>query len=697
MNDAVLIVDDSMTVRMDLADALSEAGFQSVLCATLAEARQALAVHAPRALILDVLLPDGDGVDLLREIRGASSGPHPVVLMLSTEAEVKDRARGLTTGADEYVGKPYDTGYVVARVAELLRKGPVEPSLKATILLIDDSVTFREALRLVLEDAAYRVLSSGSGEEGLRIAGAQRPDAVIVDGVLPGIDGATVIRRIRLDSALRNLPCILLTASGEGDAELRALDVGADAFLQKEGDSDVILAKLAAILRRTERPAGESLTSALGPKKILAVDDSETYLEALADELRGEGYDVVLARSGLEAIDLLAVQPVDCILLDLVMPGLSGEETCRRIKAAPAVRDTPLILLTALDERETMIRGLSAGADDYVQKSSEFAVLKARMRAQIRRKQFEDDNRRIRERLLRKEIEAAEARAARELAAARAVLIDELERQNAELEAFSYSVSHDLRAPLRSIDGFSAMVLADCADLLPPKGQDYLRRVRRATQRMSDLIDALLELSRLGRMELKLCRVDLSSLARSVIESLVVDEPERAVEFSVDDACVVDADKSLMRVVLDNLIGNAWKFTAKTARAEIQCGTTERDGRIAFFVRDNGAGFDMTYADKLFRPFQRLHPVTDFAGTGIGLATVNRVIRRHGGLVWAESVPGQGATFYFTLASPGLSSHGVTNGAARAERHAGVPDAPRKSSGPFTPLDTAAPLRSDRR
>jgi two-component system NtrC family sensor kinase len=354
-------------------------------------------------------------------------------------------------------------------------------------------------------------------------------------------------------------------------------------------------------------------------------------------------------RSGEEALDLLAVELVDCILLDLMMPGLSGQDTCRRIKAVPALRNVPLLMLTSLDDRDAMIQGLSAGADDYVSKSSEFEILKARVRAQIRRKQFEDEHRGVRDELLRKELEASEARAARDLAQARAVLVEELERANAELEAFSYSVSHDLRAPLRSIDGFSLALLEDYAPLLDDIGRGYLARVRTAALRMSDLIDALLELSRVGRSELTRERVSMSDIGRSVADELQRREPERTVSFAIHDGLLVDADSRLLRVVLDNLIGNAWKFTSKTAQARIELDVEARADERVYFVRDNGAGFNMTSSGKLFGPFQRLHKDTDFPGTGIGLATVRRIVERHGGRVWAEGAVGRGATVFFTI------------------------------------------------
>jgi signal transduction histidine kinase len=229
----------------------------------------------------------------------------------------------------------------------------------------------------------------------------------------------------------------------------------------------------------------------------------------------------------------------------------------------------------------------------------------------------------------------------------------ELTAVNKELEAFAYSVSHDLRAPLRTLDGFSQALLEDYADRLDADGRDYCVRLRAASQRMGQLIDDLLQLSRLTRAEMRREAVDLSAVARAIAAEMRQRDPERQVDVVVADDAVAKGDARLLRVVLENLVGNAWKFTSKHPQARIEFGVTRRDGEQVYYVRDDGAGFDMTYADKLFGAFQRLHSASEFGGTGIGLATVQRVVHRHGGRVWAEGAVGQGATFYFTLSAEG--------------------------------------------
>ena len=225
----------------------------------------------------------------------------------------------------------------------------------------------------------------------------------------------------------------------------------------------------------------------------------------------------------------------------------------------------------------------------------------------------------------------------------------ELEVSNQELQAFSYSVSHDLRAPLRTIDGFSLALEEDFADVLNAQGRDYIRRVRGGVQRMGMLIDALLQLSRVTRSELQREPVDLSELASLVFGELATNEEGRDIEFEAEPGITADADPRLVRVAFENLLGNALKFTSKVPRAHIVFGQIEKEGQNVYFIRDNGAGFDMQYVDRLFTAFQRLHGDRDFKGSGIGLATVSRIIRRHHGSIWAEGSIGSGATFFFTL------------------------------------------------
>ncbi|MGZ4998230.1 MAG: sensor histidine kinase, partial [Methylobacter sp.] len=224
-----------------------------------------------------------------------------------------------------------------------------------------------------------------------------------------------------------------------------------------------------------------------------------------------------------------------------------------------------------------------------------------------------------------------------------------LESVNHELEAFSYSVSHDLRAPLRAVDGFSRILLDEYADRLDDTGRDRLRRVRAAAQHMAILIDDLLNLSRITRSELKREDIDLSALASEVMDELRKQEPDRNIRWTVQPGMIVWGDARLLRIVLDNLLGNAWKFTSKRPEAQIEFGMQMQNDESVYFVRDNGAGFDMAYAEKLFGAFQRLHDTNEFPGTGIGLATSQRIIHKHGGRIWAEAEVEKGATFYFTL------------------------------------------------
>lgn len=249
-------------------------------------------------------------------------------------------------------------------------------------------------------------------------------------------------------------------------------------------------------------------------------------------------------------------------------------------------------------------------------------------------------------------VEAENRRLNMELERRVAERTSQLEAANRELEAFSYSVSHDLRTPLRHIEGFTNILLEDCIEQLNETGKEFLVRISRASRRMAGLVDDLLNLSRYTREEMVYSLVDLSNMVHEIAVELTKSEPERVVTFVVREGLVVYGDANLLRVVMENLVGNAWKYTGRVAAAVIEFGMEEHDESKMYFVRDNGAGFDMTYAGKLFNAFQRLHGSDEFEGSGIGLATVRRIILRHGGDVWADAFPDRGATFSFTLPDP---------------------------------------------
>jgi len=377
---------------------------------------------------------------------------------------------------------------------------------------------------------------------------------------------------------------------------------------------------------------------------ILLVDDQPANLVALEAMLEDLGQNLVRAESGREALKRLLSDDFAVILLDVKMPEMDGFETAELIRQRDRSRHTPILFLTAADTSQTQaVRGYAVGAVDYLIKPvvPEFVRSKVAVFVELAKKNE----------LLRRQaaLLAQSEQAALELAETRAELVRDLEHKNRELESFSYAVSHDLRAPLRRIDSFSRAILESQGRRLDDEGRKFLSRVREASQQMAQLIDDVLYLSRVTRSELRDQDVDLSEVAELVVSRLKEGQPNRRMEVKIRPGVVVTGDGQLLKIALENLLQNAWKFTGHQAEPRIEFGVTQTSGEPTYFIRDNGAGFEMTYAARLFGPFQRLHSQQEFPGNGIGLATVQRIIHRHGGKVWAEGLVGQGATFYFTL------------------------------------------------
>ncbi len=322
----------------------------------------------------------------------------------------------------------------------------------------------------------------------------------------------------------------------------------------------------------------------------------------------------------------------DIILLDLGLPDSAGLDTVRAMRRQAA--NIPIVVLTGNDDEQTGIAAIKEGAQDYLVKGQIGEKLFVRLiNYAIERKRGEDRIRQINEELEKRVIERTM----------------ELENINRELESFSYSISHDLHAPLRAISGFLEIIYEDYTDKLDEKGKDYINRIAAATKRMTQLIDALLTLSHLSRSEMKKVNINLSKTAKAIVKELAFNYPERHVNFICVDDVFVFADEALIRTALCNLLNNAWKYTNKRELACVELGMIEKDGNSIYFVRDDGVGFNMKYVDKLFIPFQRLHSKSDFEGDGIGLATVSRIVKRHGGEIWVNSAEGKGSIFYFTL------------------------------------------------
>lgn len=356
----------------------------------------------------------------------------------------------------------------------------------------------------------------------------------------------------------------------------------------------------------------------LATGRILLADDSNDMREYLLRLLRPH-WQVEAVADGQAALESAWRNPPDLILSDVMMPRMNGIALLRALRAESRTRTIPVILLSARAGEEAMLEGLDVGADDYLAKPFAIPELIARVRTHLT------------------------------MAAARNALNAELARNNQELEAFSHSAAHDLRAPLRAIDGFASILLMQKSEMLDAQAREHLERVLHAANTMRQMIDDLLMLAHVGRAELRRDPVDLSGLAQESVGMLQRQEPARQIHIDVASGLATRGDPGLLRVALDNLIGNAWKYSSKRAPSRIEFGATKANGELAYYVRDNGAGFNMVHADKLFTAFQRLHSEDQFPGTGIGLATVHRIISRHGGKIWADAAEGEGATFYFTL------------------------------------------------
>lgn len=410
----------------------------------------------------------------------------------------------------------------------------------------------------------------------------------------------------------------------------------------------------------------------IGDGYILAAEDSLVQAKKLIHLFDLHKLKHKIVKNGAEGLEEAAKEKPVMIISDIVMPVMDGYEFCSKIKSDATLKDVPVILLTSLSDPLDIIKGLQAGADNFITKPYEEAFLMARINYLLANKQFRkmgmpdpgidivfqkqrfhinSDKKQILD-LLLSVYEAAVSRNSQLIEAQKQlqVLNEDLRSANEELESFARTVSHDLRSPLNGIKGFADLLQLDYSEMIGPDGNEYLDFIIKSAQNMGQLIDDLLQFSRSSRSEIVPESVNLSSMAKEIISDLRLANYQGTYQIEVEEDLVVFADPNMMRVVLTNLLSNALKYSQKATSPEVTFASIMQNRQKIYYVRDNGAGFDMMKADALFKPFIRLHSNSEFQGTGVGLSTVKRIIERHHGSIWFESEPQKGAIFFFTLA-----------------------------------------------
>ncbi len=536
----------------------------------------------------------------------------------------------------------------------------------ATILIVDDELQNRKLLEVLLRPEGYRTVCAASGEEAMILTRQQTPDLVLLDIMMPDMDGYQVARALKENPATSNIPVIMLTALTDRDTRLAGLNAGAEEFLTKPVDRNELWLRVRNLLRLKEygdflkdhshlleaqvkaqveartadlqRATALQLADAARQVSILnalpahiALLDREGTIVSVNDGWRNFSCEDTLHRTSCG----LGVNYLD------VCDNASGDDSAEASQAAEGIRS----VLSGNSKSFSLEYPCHSPSDHRwfvmtvcpLSAASGNGVIVMHMNITVQKLASEE--------ILRLNVELEE-RVRKRTA--------ELETANRELEAFSYSVSHDLRNPLNTISGFSDLLNKEIAAIAPQASNDrrshYMSRIRAGVVQMGEIIDGLLSLAQVSRTTLRWEPTDLSTMAQAVVAVYREREPDRCVEVTIEPDLLVHGDPRLLRQVLENLLANAWKFSGHAQKSAIRFAcTTGGDGRPVYSVQDNGAGFDMAYSEKLFGDFQRLHSNAEFTGTGIGLATVQRIVKRHGGKVWAEGVPGVGARFSFTL------------------------------------------------
>jgi PAS domain S-box-containing protein len=662
----ILVIDDN-AMNLNIAqDLLEHTGLSVITALDAMNGIRLMKENKPSLVLLDLLMPGCDGFETLENIKKDSELQDIPIIAFTALASLEDKEKALKGGCKDIILKPINTETFIKTIQDNLLspnylefkpvhireedEAPESKELgqqkKHPILIVDDNPINVDILKeaiLAMDQVAYTALS---GEEAIKIISENKPDLILLDIMMPKMDGYEVLNTLKKKSGTDFIPVIIISAVNSTEERVRGFKEGARDYITKPFEIIEVQARIESILKSKELQ--ENLTQREIDLKILLTREQETIvtLEETVQNLQESEKRFRMMADASPAMIWMFNPNLEVTYFNTSALAFCGATDLEQINWQHAVFSDDLSMVVKVLTEAVKNKKAYQVEYRFLRYDSTYRWMTSQGNPRL-------DLNGVLLGFVGTSIDIHDHKTANELLEKHVLeRTTQLVSANKELEAFSYTVSHDLRAPLRSINGFSQALVDAYDSQLDEEGRDYLARIRRATQQMGMLIDEMLKLFKLSRTELIFEEsVHLSQIVQEIVENHVILDANCPVHYTIQPEVHVKGDRRLLQAVLQNLLDNAWKFSSKSESAAIEFGHYENNGENIYFLKDNGVGFDMAYVDKLFGVFQRLHSSRDFPGNGIGLANCARIIHRHGGRIWAEAILEKGATFFFTLSS----------------------------------------------